>query len=275
MRKPRKFEEPEIKYIIESYKSGRTLAGIGLELDRHAAAVHRVLKREGITGRSIRRYTIDEKFFSPPLVTEEQKYWLGFILADGVIRPNMLVVKLQAGDFHHLEKLKASLSSNHPLKFATEIRKGGSSHDSVTVSLCSIKLVKSLSEYGVVQNKVHKTFVPEFLSKDRHFWRGVFDGDGGFNPRSARYGWRTGLTGSEDVVRCFRDFISSHTGALPKLRQVGETFSVQFGGNGVSQEIARLLYTGSTVYLDRKALLVEDLLKLKVQKRNCRKTNVI
>src|SRR5581483_4155416 len=64
-------------------------------------------------------YTFDDQFFNV-IDTETKAYWLGFITADGCVRTDhynhQLKVKLKDSDASHLEKLKAALAADHPVK---------------------------------------------------------------------------------------------------------------------------------------------------------------
>lgn len=62
-----------------------------------------------------RLYSYDEKFFEI-IDNEEKSYWLGFIMADGCITKNKLIISLSEKDKSHLEKFKESIQSTHPIK---------------------------------------------------------------------------------------------------------------------------------------------------------------
>ena len=272
MRSRRPIIATDINYWKYLYEGGLACPKIAELVDRDPGVIWRVLTRERVQLRDNRKYTVDEYFFDLPLHLESQRYWLGFVIADGIIRPNMLVIKLGHKDRLHLVKFKKDIQSSHPIKDAEETR-GSKTYYSSTISIGSVYLTSSLSQYGVIQNKMYRSYVPRGLENDIPFWRGVFDGDGGFSLRDRKDGSRATLTGSEKIIASFRDFIFKHTNSYPKIRQVKQTFSVEFGGNGLCRDIAHLLYDDASVFLERKMKLAQQLFSLEVRKRNVRKGN--
>jgi hypothetical protein len=104
-------------------------------------------------------------------LTEESAYWLGFIYADGCIKPehNALVVEVQLGDKDHLLRLQSAI--------------GGSfkqyKRPSVILQVNSKKMYKDLLHWGVTPRKSLTCTFPELEEHlIPHFIRGYVDGDG-------------------------------------------------------------------------------------------------
>ena len=191
-------------------------------------------------------------------ITNESAYWLGFILADGYIKQNPkqngLAFTLASKDRSHLEKLKSFLSSNNKIS--------NSGNGGVCISFISDYLVDKLSEYNIVPQKSDIASPPEILKNNRHFWRGVVDGDGSLLKHN---GYTViSLAGTIDVVQSFIDFVKLNgveTKANPaKLKHSRCTYQVvMYGRFGV--QVARLLYQDANIFLDRKMEIASTWLK--------------
>jgi len=110
------------------------------------------------------------------------RYWLGFIWADGCLKPHSkhnkslrLTIALQYGDKSHLLKLADDLKLSHEVVRFGNIGK---------YKMCSIRindndLAATLSQYGINprSNKTYKKHVPN-LPDYKDYVRGIIDGDG-------------------------------------------------------------------------------------------------
>lgn len=207
-----------------------------------------------------RRYALDEAFFDE-IATEAQAYWLGFITADGNVmqseHSNTLRVALAIKDTAHLERMNADLGSDRPLAFWL-----GRPHPAVAAAFDSWRLVRGLRRLGIHPNKtgtVEPWNGPEHLMP--HYWRGLFDGDGSIFRVGASSKWTVDIAGSEPCVRAFAAWaqeICRSTGAPQPHR--GRTWRWRVTGAAKPQQVARALYGGATVALDRKRELAGQLI---------------
>lgn len=193
-----------------------------------------------------RKYVIDESYFQS-IDTEDKAYWLGFIYADGNVSKNhkMFQLVLQNRDEGHLMKLLGYLKSNHPTFRHSKGAKG--------ITLKNRVFVKNLISAGIYPNKSY-TIKPIKLRSDlqRHFWRGVIDGDGTLSTK--KYKEVMGVAGNKYTCDGFGDFIKANgvpTKAKTYTSRVGaSTFSIN--GSGMTRLVSNLLYGNCTVFLDRK-----------------------
>jgi hypothetical protein len=227
---------------------------------------------EAPLGRVWRRYALDDCFFDV-VDTEAKAYWLGFINADGCVQAgpvgargrqrHALSVKLQGSDAGHLRKLKADLAAESPVYFVPAVQQ-------TEIVVSSRHLVESLISLGVTPRKSLTATPwdgPEHLM--RHYWRGMVDGDGTIvkhGDRSER--WHIGFLGSEAVVEAFRVWATAVTGSAAKKYPKANIWSWKAGGLASPQALARELYVGSTVYLDRKYELACQLLAAPTRRRS-------
>jgi len=203
------------------------------------------------TGRgTTRKYSLDEYFFSS-ISTEEQAYWLGFLVADGSVRKDGWVeVCLSTIDRSHLELFQKHLNNDsklytHPNQPTTKLGFGGKD------------MARDLAKFGIVPNKTKSLsltldLVPEHLL--HHFWRGVVDGDGSLCITGQGYP-RVSLCGSKDVLLKFSNFCKryTHFKATPRPCPRGANlWYFDIGGRTSATTIIELLYGDASVYLFRK-----------------------
>lgn len=214
-----------------------------------------------------RLYKVDESYFDC-IDSEEKAYWLGFITADGGIVDGCLHLNLQLADRDHLEKVKLSMSSEHPVKqrryqtlwTGKDGSPRGGWYERCCLKISSVRMVRALARLGVTAAKSHIVRpcpqVPSQLL--RHYWRGVFDGDGSITKKRVKKRWdqwSVTLAGNRFMVGAFVTFLKTSgvsTQATPHWRY-RQTWTWTTGGIGVCTPIMRLLYEGATIALDRKA----------------------
>src|SRR4051812_9808472 len=122
----------------------------------------------------MRKHFFNESYFNS-IDTEDKAYWLGFIAADGNVqftaKNKCLSIGLKFSDKTHLEKFALCLNYNGPISTNRTIAK---------ITLYSAQLTKDLATHGILPRKsfnVKPWSGSPYLLK--HYWRGVFDGDGG------------------------------------------------------------------------------------------------
>lgn len=208
-----------------------------------------------------RTYTLLEDVFET-IDTEEKAYWLGFLYADGTtdLEKGRLKIALAEKDKTHLVKLKDFLGFNGTIKWYS--RKPFNSKDYKYIcqpqnELCiySRELVRDLQSFGIVSKRKEKGTmnidnIPPGLI--RHFWRGVFDGDGCIvatdKSRVAQ------LSGGYRDCFLFLSFIKSAITTNVSVLKDKSIHCVKFS-KGQAVEVANLLYQDCNVYLDRKQKL--------------------
>lgn len=204
----------------------------------------------------VRRYALNEGYFDT-VDTPGKAYWLGFITADGGIirgpRTNALRVELADRDRHHLAALVLALGSTKPV---TTTRKG-----TAAISIDSWRMLDALGRLGVGPRKsatVEPWNGPDDLM--RHYWRGLFDGDGSIYRVHARGDWVLNIAGSRACVESFAAWARSCSGATAVARPVrGGCWSFAVTGLRKPQSLAKELYRCAADALDRKRALADEL----------------
>lgn len=200
--------------------------------------------------------------------TPDKAYWLGFLAADGYIMYNAKNkgVELTLKDRDAVEKLARCVDYPDPIR---ETRSGH-----FRLALYSKEMAQDLMRHG---SHPGKTFTlepwqgPDHLV--RHYWRGMFDGDGGISKYHRqdrdRTEWAAHLVNTHAVVKAFRDFIAAtdHPYNVGSIREEGSVWRVLYGGIRPAQAVARTLYQKGDLCMDRKRALSEELLALDARGR--------
>lgn len=193
----------------------------------------------------------------PDPQNEEFAYWVGFLLADGCISEekegsDRLIIALNKKDKGHLVALRRWLRSNHPISNLPKT-------NAVRLSIRSQQLCDMLREFGVTPRKSLTAIPDHRLVDNRHFWRGMLDGDGTIFVDGRDELFNLGLLGTYDVCRRFWQFCYhlDHTfGDVSICKSPWKGYSVRTSGRK-AKFIARIVYKGANVALSRKKKLVE------------------
>lgn len=254
------------KQIVFDYLGGMTLGKIATRYGVTLSAIQGILKRRGINRRpaahlTSRHYVLNENFFAQPLASEAQAYLLGFFSADAGIYNGKVYVNLAERDKDHLVKILSLLNSNLPLH-----RKRIGYYG---IQITSKKMVADLAALGIGPRKSFTCPAwdgPAHLLP--HYWRGVLDGDGCWCFSNHR--WALSLLGSPPMIEAFATYITRISDRRPSIRVHSQTPGIRITevhGLNRLQAIARHLYEGASVWLDRKKDLVDRLLVYQQRKK--------
>lgn len=169
------------KFLTKKYeelKNGRLIAQ---EIGVNKSLVYRWLKKYGITNKAYKRHSVNESYFSD-INTEEKAYYLGFIYADGCIyrgdSKNSMVfqINLAIKDKKILEDMNQAFDSDYPI---VEFN-GNHGNQLCKLKISNTEFCKNLMAQGVTFRKTYECHYPKNFrdNLERHFIRGLFDGDG-------------------------------------------------------------------------------------------------
>ena len=252
-----KLTEEQKHQIASMYNAGMMGRQICDSFGVRNAEVYRVLRRLGIKSRTSwalrARIPLDESAFDD--VTEDSAYWMGFLMADGSVqRKDRVKLCLAIADIGHIEKFKIFLKAGHEIKRFHY--KHPKSRPGAGLTIHSQKIVARLAEFGVVPNKTFTAKVIN-LEMNRHFWRGVIDGDGSLIVHKASKKNRKSypgisLCGAKPLVSQFLEFAGLIAPEIRvNIRRKENIWKVSFIGRPAIK-IIRELYLDSTIYLSRK-----------------------
>lgn len=256
--------------MIDLYLNGNSAQKAAAVYGLSSECCTREAKKRGIKIKNNSKYTINDSVFEQ-IDTEDKAYWLGFIAADGNVTDfGGLNIGLKKSDITHLEKFKKFCGSSHPIKICRSYPSFKGSDNSKTFESCRIvignrKICNDLAKFGISPRKSFSfipplNLIPENLH--RHFWRGIFDGDGCISktlePKYKNsWVWTINLVGNRIVIEKFQEYIFSYSKCRAKiLSKYGEgneeTCCISSAGVELVQNILRPIYSDAKVYLDRK-----------------------
>lgn len=206
---------------------------------------------------SHQRYCVSDPRWFQHIDTEQKAYWAGFITADGCVRdrknrPFELSVKIKASDATHLEKFRHDLGCEHPVAFYDNPC-NGKRYPRACLSISHQWLCDDLISHGITPRKSWTVCPMDPLDSvlQRHYWRGVFDGDGCISIRGAHIS----LCGNAYMTSGFAQFIERSVGISHAPRWGHRVYVVSYNIFSECLPILQLLYSESAVFLDRKHVL--------------------
>lgn len=259
------FEEDDCYYYLDEkeeeairlYTSDETItkAEIRRRFGYEAETFNKKLRVAGHSDE--RRYAVkfDRGKFNS-IKTEEEAYWLGFLIADGYNNQDRgaTTLKLGAVDEGHLVKYCLFMKADPEKRIMDDY--GGSNQIIKYVNLNSREFSDNLAKWGVTQNKSTNEKFPEIdPALMKPFLRGFFDGDGGFSNNTERGKIdRLQVVGGEEFLIRWKEEVEKGSGIEinPIYRKQGELFSIIISGMERIKRVSAYLYEGSNIYLDRK-----------------------
>lgn len=275
---------PEVKAsILSEYVSGSSTHALLAKYGGSRKLIVKNLQAAGIQLRTAaerqHRLPIRDDAFANAEADDEAAYWVGVMMADGCVYAqkggnyrgecHYLHLGFHAKDVEHLKKFLAFLGSSHKIIRASTLRDPVGSRPPVRVDMCEVRigsrrLVADLAKYGVVPRK-SKTAAVIGLDNNRHFWRGVVDGDGNLR-------WRTDSTlpnqfprptlqvvGSEPLMKQFENYLRAVIGTNAKAHVTNGCWGYNLNSNQAVRAISHL-YMDCESALDRKLSIAHDIL---------------
>lgn len=269
------------KAVAEDYRRGLSLSQVAKKHHVSDETIRRFFHENGIRVRTAsegrRSYSFDETAFN--VISEESAYWAGVMMADGSVSYSkkevhapLVHLGFKRSDEGHLLKFKVFLKSNHPIfhKMSRhKIHNPEKKHPFSSVSIRSHRLAQALAKLGVVPGKTFRTEARSGLENDRHFWRGVVDGDGcisSFKSHNGKLDYpQLFALGSKRLMDQFVSFVGRivDTESVPRKVKNARIFRVHLTCSKAASVI-RHLYENSTISLDRKYVRA-DAIMLKME----------
>lgn len=167
----------QIQQLLEKGESIKKICSL-LNLSKNK--LYRIRKKYNLKLVNNRKYFYNFNYFEK-IDSKEKAYWLGFIFADGYIKKNNSVLKIELSikDIELLKSFNKCIEGNVPITF----RKQKNGVESCILVISSSKFVHNLINLGCVNKKSLITRLPELNSDDLNlsFLLGYYDGDGTAN----------------------------------------------------------------------------------------------
>ena len=231
---------------------------------------------------NLRNSKIKKDIFNP-VNTSEAAYILGFYIADGCINGNKFVITLSEKDKEILEKIRDYMSPVTKLCYKPErINKAGiTTHPMYSFSFACKEIVSRLEELGLGQKKTYleksiKNIVPKEFMWD--FIRGYWDGDGNIN--SSEVTKKVMLKNGEEATYQYNNIGFTIISKDPLILEEINDFFLESGisthvypdnrgnylvGTHSKYEVERIynhLYTSSNLFLNRKRIKFDEIMKI-------------
>lgn len=153
---------------------------IGKKLNICRIAIGKKAKELGLFKkyRKSPSYETDRNYFCN--WSSNMSYILGYIMADGCINKNTLVLNCKNDDIELLEFIKSQISPNRPIKYLSRLNKSNQKiYNSVRLELTDKFLIESLYNLNIISRKTGKEKLPNIpIEFVKDYIRGLFDGDG-------------------------------------------------------------------------------------------------
>ena len=207
------------------------------------------------------RYNYNKNAFNK-IQTEEDAYWLGFILADGYIgggKKPFFQIKLGAKDKNHLIKFIKYMGydTEDVIKETTEMSYTKDNLCYVIKISCK-QISENLEKYCLHGAKSEKE-IPYMLNNidlEKHYIRGIIDGDGWI--RTTQDGF--GICGSYETLEYIKNFINKNIVNVENnnITSHGTIYKFELTSKIKTELILNYFYKDSTIYLDRKYLIFKE-----------------
>lgn len=192
---------------------------------------------------------IDKGYFKS-IDTEGKAYWSGFLMADASVSDSgNIKLDLAIKDSSHVLKFTKAVGSGYKVKH----RPCSRGNMQCTTTIYSKDMCKDLFEIGVTPRKSLSAIPPVVLPNlERHFFRGLIDGDGWIYESKNGRVIQVGICGSSSVCDSFSQWVFGLCGYKPSVRQSGNIHVCVVSSLGASLTVLSELYIGAIDYLDRK-----------------------
>ncbi len=246
--------------VFKAYQKGFSSVKLAKNFNLTPTTILAIVKRKGgktrTTKETSKKYSFNENFFEK-IDTEQKAYWLGFIVADGCICRNDIIIELKDDDEIHIKKFIKDIDGNNKTQ-SVSYKQFNSHH--TRLSIRSKKMYNDLINLGITTNKSLTASKPHNIPTEleKHFWRGIIDGDGcvyttTYKEKHREYQYPSfSLTGSEKIIEGFIKFIKMNLHIELKKEREKNVWRVRKTGRVVPSKICALLYKDSMISLNRK-----------------------
>lgn len=246
-------------WLIDQLKEHGSATSVALANGYNVHTVNSWCLKFGISTKQreeLKNGTLVEGYFKN-IDTEHKAYWLGFLMADGMISKDLsrLYILLGEKDECILEAFKKDIGSDALIKDRT----GGFGTHCKELTICNKSMCADLIYHGIVPRKTGKETLPDTIPPEliRHFIRGFMDGDGCVR-RGSKYASSLVLDfagTSYNIFHSIHDYFVSQNIIEHDIKISKETNSKCMHLNYYSSNATKVLdhlYENATIYLQRK-----------------------
>lgn len=260
--------------ITKQYLCGLSMEKISVLYNVSHTTIKKILLENNVQiNKSNRKYMLNESFLDAPL-SDDAYYFLGLMMSDGHVSINQkksrYVFGLSASvqDKDHVVSILNTIESTHPIyleqsgvrKFPNGLLYKVKPKASFLIS--SKKITLNLCEHGIIPQKSLVAKASDQIAHNKHFWRGVLDGDGWIGYSRERPIIQLGC-GSYDLAKQFHDFALErrvyYNGSVITKNQF---YRVSIGATEDVVQLLKFLYDNDNVALPRKKQKALEIIKI-------------
>lgn len=217
-----------------------------------------------------RKYKVNE--YAIDDLTPTVAWVLGWMLADGCIEKSgaCFVLDVTTKDVDVLNKIKDFFGYTGPiLNTSCFLAKTGKTYTGRMLKINSHYLRNKMIEYGILPNKSSKEkFLPSIVGEEleRHFIKGLFEGDGSLLLYPNRNSYMFQLVGTKELLVEVQNILMFRLGLrrtkLYKHKKSENHHMMRYNGINQAKRISHWLYKDSNLHLDRKYSIYKRLQEL-------------
>src|SRR5258708_3528052 len=248
------FSEDKVDHICNLYEQGVSAKMLGMKFSIDKRRIQKWANARGILrdkSASHRLTEFDQHIFDI-IDNPEKAYWLGFFYADAYNSDtiNTFSLALKDEDYEHLVKLcnfigLTKSKINRYLSYIDE-----KSYPTCSVKMYSKHLCQKMIELGCPRAKSFIIQYPNWLdhSLDKHFIRGMFDGDGCLTYKEDNKEWKWSLASTNECCESIQKILLSNLNFIVNFHCISKTnnntYELEQSGN------ERILKIMECMYLD-------------------------
>lgn len=250
------FNEDNIDYICNLYEQGVSAKTLGIKF---AIDKRRIQKWIGTKGflrdkSASHRFTEFNQYIFDVIDTPEKAYWLGFFYADAYNSDtiNTFSLTLKDDDYGHLVKLCnfVGLPESKINRYLSYI--GDKTYPTCSIKMYSKHLCQKMVELGCPRAKSFIIQYPNWLdcNLDKHFIRGIFDGDGCLTYRKDTKEWKWSLASTIECCESIQKILLSTLNFIVNFHCISKTnnntYELEQSGNEKILKIMEWLYSDNS-----------------------------
>jgi transposase-like protein len=248
--------DSQIDEAVRMYSEGMSAPEIGTALGVSKSNVNYALNLRGVAMKTkkeikfYKKYSINEDAFLD-LTTEQSAYFYGWILTDGWVSKANVSIELSRKDEELLLNFKSYMGSSNKIYQRSKVVKvTGNVSEMSSFGFSHEPILNRLKELGLKERKSLKEVCPDVFKYNRHFWRGVVEGDGHIAKSDS---YSVEICGSEELCSAFENYCKSLCPEAHVYRAMnGKMFVAKIGRKSSTNIILNELYRDCTLKLSRK-----------------------
>lgn len=254
-----KLREDQTELVLDLYNNKyEGYVKISKMLNVSSCSILNLLKKHNIHIRSIsetkaKQSGIDDHFLDDPQ-EEFAAYFIGLFMADGTMssrktnKARTISICLHLDDVDLLYQICDKINLD---------RKYVSFSKTVKISRLTFSnkiIYEKILELGLAPRKSLTCVAPKILENNRHFWRGVIDGDGsiGYTRKTGEEIRDLGLVGTKQVCEKFGQFVENVSGQKCSEAYPSKTIYAIKIARLPAKDVLTEMYRDCSICMDRK-----------------------